>query len=420
MLITFAWALGASADQWQGSWGETTALLSTGAGLIGAPFALAAGAWQGGRERRLRMTELRASAARGRLAQLLTAALPLACWLAAAYGAAAAGALLACAPYTSAGGPRPTVFVGTALSLAACAVLGHVAGQVLPWRLTAPALAICGYVLFGMVAHAPSDLRYLALAQVRVVGDRELPVWWYPLVSALWAAGLAATAVLAHAGRRRVIALLPLTAALGTAALLVRTGDGLLRDNPLVHRQVCDDSTTPAVCVNAVHPGLLPDVTRALSGLTGRLNGVQNLPVRFEDLGRDPHEDETQLPMLTPFGWSAVRGELTDPQRYAWEAAQLMVRTDCEREPSERRIPETDEAVLRWLAPEAGSGDIRDASVARARERGDETGLARYRAEDRAYARLVAMGDDERRVWLSRYFATAQDCDPDPKEVPSL
>jgi hypothetical protein len=420
LLLALAWTLAATAAQWQGSWGEATGKLGIASGMIIVPFALAAGAWQGGRERRLRMVELRASTARTPLAQLLTAALPLACWLAAAYLVAVAGVLLACAPYASAGGPVPTVFAGTALSIAACTLLGHVAGRVMPWRLTAPVLAICGYVLLGTVGHSQSGLRHLAPAYLRLFGDEDVPVWWYPLVSALWAAGLATAAALAHAAYRRATALLPLAAALGAAVLLVHTGDGVLRDNPLAHRQVCDDSTTPRVCVNAVYPGLLPEVTHALSGLTGRLKGVRNLPVRFEDLPRRPHNDEAELPMLTPFGWSSVRGKVTDPEQYAWEGAVTLVRPECEEPPSAQRIQVTDEAVLRWLAPNSVQKDIRERSVASARQRGDTKDLAKFRAEDKAYAHLTAMTDNERRSFLGRYFATAQDCDPNPSEVPSL
>ncbi|MGW3667686.1 hypothetical protein [Streptomyces sp. NPDC005141] len=420
LLLALAWAVAAKSAEWQGSWGSTTDLLSTAAAMIGVPFALAAGSWQGGRERRLRMTELRSSSARTPLVQLLVAALPLAGWLAAAYLLVVAGAVAACAPYASAGGPAFTVYAGNALSLAACAVLGHVAGRVISFRLTAPLLAISGYVVAGLLGTQRSDLRHLAFCAVHVFGDSDLARWWYPLVSALWAAGLATAAVLALAAHRRVTALLPLAAALGAAVLLVQTGDGLLRDNPLAHRQVCDNSTTPDVCVNATYPGMLPKVTRALSGLTDRLKDVENLPVRYEDLWRSPRRDEAQLPNLTPLGWSAVRGEVADPERYAWEAAHMLVRPDCAGSPTAQRIQVTDEAVLRWLGPDASAEKLRGRFVARARQQGDTKELARYRAEDRAYARLTAMTDHERRSWLGRYFATAGTCDPKPSEVPSL
>ncbi|MFI0962168.1 hypothetical protein ACH4S8_12305 [Streptomyces sp. NPDC021080] len=419
LLLALAWVVAAKADQWQGSWGETTETLTTAAAVIGVPFALAAGGWQGGRERRRRMTELRSSTARTPLVQLLVAALPLAGWLVAAHLLVVAGALVACAAYASAGGPAYIVFAGNALTLAACTVLGHTAGRAVPFRLTAPSLAIGGYVAASLGIER-SGPRYLAFCMVHVLGDYDLAVWWYPLVSALWAAGLAAAAVLALTAYRRATALLPLAAALGAAVLLVQTGDGLLRDNPLSHRQVCDTSTTPDICVNATYPGMLPEVTRALSGLTGRLKGVQNLPVRYEDLWRSPHRDEAELPNLTPVGWSMVRGKVTDPQRYAWEAAQMLVRRDCDKAPPADRIAVTDEAVLRWLAPDRLSARIRTDDVTRARKEGDAERLAWYRAEEKAYEHLTAMSDGERRSWLGRYFATAAECSPEPSEVPSL
>ncbi|MFJ5267582.1 hypothetical protein [Streptomyces sp. NPDC088358] len=420
-MLALAWALAATAAQWQGSWGGTTDRLSTAARVIAIPFALAAGAWQGGREHRRRMTELLASTPRAPLAQLLTAALPLACALAGAYLVAAAGALLACAPYASAGGPVPTVFAGAALSIVACTLLGHVAGRMMPWRLTAPAFAICGYVLAATGgSRSSSGLTDLAPSSLRLLGDGYLPLWWYPLLSALWVVGLAAAAVLAHAARRRVTALLPLAAASAAAVLLVHTGDGMVRDNPLAHRQVCDESTTPHVCVNATHPGLLPEATRVLSGVTARLKGVRNLPVRFEDLPGPPREDEAELPMLAPFGWWSVRGKVNDPEWYARQGAGNLVRRECEETPSDRRVQATDQAVLRWLAPDHAGRDLRERSVASARQRGDTEELAQYRAEDRAYAHLAALTGDERRSWLGRYFATARECSPDASEVPSL
>lgn len=156
--------------------------------------------------------------------------------------------------------------------------------------------------------------------------------------------GLATAAVLVHAAHRRASA-----ASVAAAVLLVHTGDGMVRDNPLAHRQVCDGSTTPHVCVNATHPDLLPEAVRVLSGVTGRLKGLQNVPVRFEDLPRRPREDEAELPMLTPLGWWSVRGEVNDPERYARQGAVNLVRPECEEPPSARRVRVTDGAALLTL-----------------------------------------------------------------------
>ncbi|MFD8815403.1 hypothetical protein ACFV23_28895, partial [Streptomyces sp. NPDC059627] len=38
------------------------------------------------------------------------------------------------------------------------------------------------------------------------------------------------------------------------------------------------------------------------------------------------------LPSLTPLGWSFVRGRLTDPEQFAWEAVAALLR-DCPDDP---------------------------------------------------------------------------------------
>jgi hypothetical protein len=414
-LLSVGGLMASKAAQWQGSWPETMSNLHLAAAALAVPLALAAGAWQGGRERRTRMGELRASMPRGPLAQFLVCALPVALWVMGGYALAAAGSLLASLPYTSAGRPLPLVLLGDVLMVGACALLGHVAGRIVPWRLAAPVLALGGYVLFGITVTSHSPLRYVGPAGGLRFSSDAVPVWWQPLVFALWACALAAAVVLAHAARRRATALVPLAAALAAATVLVQSGDTMWQRDPLTQRQVCDDSA-PRVCVSAAYPGMLPKVSDALSGLLGRLDGVQNLPVRFEDLPGRPHEDEAELPMLTPIGWGVVRGELTDPQQYAWEAAQNLVREDCDvsKDPDER-IARTDQAVLRWLAPSRSWERIHLAE-----SRGDKKRRAAYRADEAALDHLKAMSTERRRAWLSRYFVTAQDCTPDPKEVPSL
>ncbi|RFC74272.1 hypothetical protein [Streptomyces sp. AcE210] len=414
-LLSVGGLMVSKAAQWQGSWPETMSNLHLTAAVLAVPLALAAGAWQGGRERRTRMGELRASMPRGPLAQFLVCALPVALWVTAGYALAAAGSLLASLPYTSAGHPLPLVLLGDALTVGACALLGHVAGRTVPWRLAAPVLALGGYVLVGLALTADSAVRFVGPAGGFPLGSSRVPVWWQPLVFALWGSGLALTAVLAHAARRRATALVPLAAALAAAGVLVQSGDSMWQRDPLIQRQVCDDSA-PRVCVSAAYPGMLPEVSDALSGLMGRLDGVQNLPVRFEDLPGRPHGDEAELPDLTPLGWGVVRGELTDPRQYAWEAARKLVRDDCPTlKAQDARIGRTDEAVLRWLAPNPLWEQIHSAEA-----RGDKQRRAAYRADEAALDHLEAMSPETRRAWLSRYFATARDCAPDPKEVPSL
>jgi hypothetical protein len=237
-------------------------------------------------------------------------------------------------------------------------------------------------------------------------------VWWQPVTLVVWTGGLATAAVLAYAARRRWTALLPLAAATAAGTLLVQTGDGLWHTSPLARRQVCDTSTTPQICVNARYEGLLPQVTDALSGLTDRLEGVRNLPVRYEDLPGEPARDEAQLPIVTPIGWGVVRGRLTDPEQYAWEAGMMLVgRSWCD-EPDPRLDP-VDDAVEHYLAPKPVEKYF-DKLLAE----GSQADRARLDTQLAARARLKAMDEEERRTWLSAYFATVDECDP--SEVPTL
>jgi hypothetical protein len=417
VLIMTVPAMAAKSVQWQGSWGETQSQLHLVSALLGGPLAAAAGCWQGGRERRRHSAELRATAARGPLAQFLVASLPVAVWAAAGHALAAVAALLACLPYASAGRPVFSLLPMDAAFLAAMALVGHVVGRLVAWRLTAPVLALCLYIALAVPSYQTSGARYLSPAAADGM-DMSLPVWWQPLAMTAWTGGLAAAAVLAYAARRRYTALLPLAAASAAAVLVAQTGEGLWRDNPLSKEQVCDTSVTPDICVNALHKGLLPKVSQALSGVTDRLEGVENLPVRFADLVAEPKRDEVQLPILTPLGRSVVRGELTDPEQYAWEAAAALTGgrgSLCEARANDPRASRIDKAVTEWLGPSPVRNDLSEQWV---RDRGDEEELARIKADENALARLRSMGDEERHEWLSGYFATTGSCDP--TTVPAL
>ncbi|BFO21584.1 hypothetical protein SHKM778_79720 [Streptomyces sp. KM77-8] len=220
----------------------------------------------------------------------------------------------------------------------------------------------------------------------------------------VWTGGLTAAAVCAYTARRRAVALLPLVAAAAAGTLLVQTGEGLWHTDPLARRQVCDASTTPQICVNARYKDLLPQVTEALSGVTGRLEGVENLPARFEDLPGRPGADEVELPMITPIGRSVVRGRLTDPEEYAWAAGMaLQDRGDCAEVAP--RVGTVDDAVEYYLAPSPLRRQF-DEQYARG-SAAERAGLGERLA---ARERLASMGAEERRAWLSAYFAARGEC----------
>ncbi|WP_330457877.1 hypothetical protein OIB37_13805 [Streptomyces sp. NBC_00820] len=409
VLLVLVVMLAGTTKRWQGGWGETTGQLQAGL-VIAVPLAAAAGCWQGGRERRQRTEELWATFARGPLARLLTSALPVVVWVMAGYLAAAALGLLATWPYAQGDRPHLALLPSGAVAVGAAALTGHVVGRLVPSRLAAPVLALVGYVGLGYTAHSSDLGRYLSPAFEN--GATSVPVWWQPVATTVWTGGLAGAAVLAYAARRRYTALLPLAAATAAGALLIQNGVGLWHHNTTADHQVCDTSVTPAVCVNARYAGMLPQVTEALSGITGRLKGVRHLPARWEDRPGAPRRDEVALPMLTPIGWYVVRGQLTDPEQFAWEAMVALQRGDCAHEP-DPQVARVDEAVQNYLAPSPGRAQFDGLDA-----RGSASHRADLKARQEARGHLAAMGDAQRRAWLSAYFATAGDCDP--KVVPAL
>ncbi|WP_225813168.1 hypothetical protein [Streptomyces spinosus] len=411
VLLTTGVTLWAKADQWQGGWSETAGQAHS-VMLIALPLAAAAGCRHGGRERRRRTEELWGTTVRPPLARLLAAALPVAVWVALGYLLTAALAQLATWPYAQGDHPHLTLLPGDTAAMAAGALTGHVVGRAVPTRLAAPLLAMAGYVGLGMVTADRSAPGRVLSPTVGPLGV-GLPVWWQPWAMAVWTGGLAVTAVLAYAARRRVTALLPLAAALAAGTLLVQTGNGLWHADPIARRQVCDTSLTPAVCVNARYAGMLPQVRDALAGITGKLRGVRNLPVRWADHGGAPHAGEAQLPGITPLGWSAVRGRLTDPEQFAWEAVAALEGYDCPEGPATAPELRADDAVEYYLAPTSAQKGIDEDDA-----RGDAARRADLRERRAARARLAGTDERTRREWLSAYFAARADCDAEG--VPAL
>ncbi|KWT58045.1 hypothetical protein ADL21_31230 [Streptomyces albus subsp. albus] len=416
VFLTLAIVMVSKADQWQGSWGTSRITLHAAATVLGGPLVAAIGCWHGGRERRCRTYGIRIAAARSPLAQFAVAALPVVVAVVVGYVLVAGGTVAASWPYASAGpslSPLVLPVVADAVFLAATTAGAMVVGRLVRWRPAAAVFAGFTYAVLALPAYRGTAVRFLIPSVEDGTGE-ALPAWWQPVAMAGWTGGLAVAAVLAYAARRRWAGLLPLAAAACAAVLLVQAGDRAWRPDPVAARQVCDDSA-PRVCVNALDKNLLPQVSRALSGITGRLAGVRNAPVRFEDLRRAPGSDEVQLPQLFR-GQSVVRGRLADPERFAWEAAAgLTARGDaCEA----ARFNRVDGAVRDWLVSN-GLSDRRRASWARlAREQGDEQAIARSEADARALRHLASMDDERRRAWLSRYFASRGSCDA--RKVPQL
>ncbi|MEU9314398.1 hypothetical protein [Streptomyces sp. NPDC048295] len=399
--LTLLVPLWSKAAQWQGSWGETQTQLHATATLLGGPLVAAAACRQGGREHRRRTAELLLSVPRSRLAQVTTAATPIALWAAAGYLLALAVVFAATAPYTGAGGPSFSVVVVDLGLLLSLGFVGFVVGRLVRWRLTAPVLAALLYVLLGAPGYVESGARFLSPAEQYALKGQVL-VWWFAPVLLAWTGGIAVTVLLAYAARRRVLAVVPLALALAAGAVIAPTGEDLLRDDPTATRRVCSAPApgTPQLCVTAPDAPVLPSAAEALEGMFSRLEGVPNAPARYVDSA--PKDGEASLAHVMR-GWSVTRNKLTDPRAYASETALSLTFRDCsddsrrsERKGAER-LALTDDAVRTWLAGDDSPWDP------------DARPLV---------TRLTAMPDADRRAWLGRYLATLKSCTP--AEVPAL
>ncbi|MEV1037750.1 hypothetical protein AB0J01_13820 [Streptomyces sp. NPDC050204] len=405
--LTLLVPLWSKAPQWQGSWGETQSQLHAATALLSAPLVAAAACWQGGREHRRRTAELLLSVPRSRLAQVTTAATPIALWAAAGYLLALGVVFAATAPYAGAGGPSLSIAATDLGLLLSIGFVGFVVGRLVRWRLIAPVLAAAFYVLLGAPGYVESNARFLSPGEEYMLG-RSVPVWWFAPVLLAWTGGIAATVLLGHAARRRLLAVVPLTLAVVAGAVIVPTGKNLFRDDPTATRRVCSAPApgTPQLCVKASDAPVLPSVSEALAGMFSRLAGVPGAPGGYvdseSDPGPDPKDGEASLAHAMR-GWGITRNELTDPQAYASGTALSLTSRDCsavshwDKREGAKRVGLTDDAVRTWLAGNESPWDPEARPLV---------------------ARLTAMPDTERKAWLGRYLATLKSCTP--SEVPAL
>ncbi|MFI6726315.1 hypothetical protein [Streptomyces atratus] len=400
--LTVLVPLWGKASQWQGSWGETQNQLHSTAGLLAGPLVAAAACWQGGREHRRRTAELLLSVPRSRLAQATTAATPIALWAAAGYLFALAVVFAATAPYTGAGSPSVSIVATDLGFLLSIGFVGFVIGRLVRWRLIAPVLAVCAYVGLGFPGYLDVAARFLSPAQ-RLILDGYVPVWWFAPVLVAWTGGIAVAVLLGYAARRRHLAVVPLALAIAAGTLIAHTGEDLFRDDPAVARKVCTKAApgTPQICMRASDAPVLPQASKALQGMFSRLEGVPGAPFRFVDNESGPKDGEAALAHVRR-GWGITRNRLTDPHRYVRETALGLVNRDCKAGPDEKgrkedeRMARTADAVITWLSGEDSL----------------------WYPNSRHLARLKAMPDAQRKVWLGRFLAVPADCTP--AEVPVL
>ena len=250
------------------------------------PLALAAGAWQALRERRSRVEELLATTPRQRWQRVLPIATAMAIAAVAAYLvmlAGAAGHLRSIDGYFSLGA-IPLIALG-ALAMVGAVWLGLAIGTLLPSPLTAPMLAVIGFVGLAVspmiVAQDSRDPgTFLLFPYLQGPGDGGFRMLSARanLSQALWFVAIAATGLAVFAASRprtRVAALLPvaLGAAIAVPAMPRTLSVAWIEDRRALEVVCTDDA--PMLCIPRLHSYALDDIrepaAQALSILAAKL-----------------------------------------------------------------------------------------------------------------------------------------------------
>ncbi|RQX12848.1 hypothetical protein DDE19_27670 [Micromonospora ureilytica] len=300
LLVTGAALLLSSTELFAGRWMQL-AVFARSMLMVLLPLALAGGAWMGRRDARHRVNELFASTVRPRWQRVVPTASALAVTVVTAYiliFVIAAGWVVP----TSAYFPTATIVV-TAVgvpALIAAGWLGMAAGRAVPRVITAPILAVVGFVLVGLVPELataretsgagiaqfrPEPAGVLLLPTFTGLDDFQTIATRVSLLQALWLVSLAATGLLLlGAVRRRAIAFAVLPAVLGVAVALpllpVGGARGAAVVDPVAIELVCDNDG-PQVCVTRAHAGLLPAVVGPARQALGMIAAkLPNAPVR--------------------------------------------------------------------------------------------------------------------------------------------
>lgn len=377
---------------WAGQWMQLAASLRDSMYVLGA-LAIAAGAWQVGRDVRRRSTEQLEATPRRRLQSVTVAwaAVTLGCWLGMLI-AVVAGAVLVARVATYSGGGWWWLIVVAFVVLAAMSALGVMLGRLLPYRLTGPIAAIVVYGLLILAhdeARALGEARWLApfVLSYESVG-RTLSVEVH-LQQALWFGGLAAVLLVLAAARSRVYALVP-AAVMTTGAVLLISGPAYAqefspptkwRPDPEARELVC--TADELVCMPRVEAFLLDDVEPFAREVLARFEGVPGGPTRaVRDYETGSPDDALSLDV-----WPTITGDLEpdDPSRVVrWSPGD-----NCRAEASDRQRSRVLDLASSW-AVQSPWGDAES---------------------EGAWQALRALPEVDQKDWISEVIAAAEACD---------
>ncbi|MGB3437516.1 MAG: hypothetical protein WBA97_02085 [Actinophytocola sp.] len=279
------------------------------------PLVLGAGAWQGLRDHRARVTELFSTAPRTTWRRLLPTVGALAIALSAAYVVLLiVGGVQVARTATYFHLKWLPVAGVMVLALVGIALLGFGIGRLLPSLVTPPVLAVAA--LAAQIAVIPHGWMLLltpafAAPDVTAFTTVALPV---TLAQALWFTGIGATGfvlALAVRARTRLAALLPVAVAAAVTVPVLSGVDGPVVADADAMALVCDEDG-PRVCVRHVHADYLPTLTgpaREALALMAKLPSPPTSVVEYPDRG----DYEPESMDVAPFFFGTKR--LTDPEQ---------------------------------------------------------------------------------------------------------
>lgn len=286
-----------STEAWVGRWLDLASQLQVSLILV-VPVCVTIGAWQGGRERRRRITELAAATPRVpwqavavRLAAVALAACAglLVAWL--------VGALLVArvAGYWSLHGVWTWLLAF--VSAAAAVAVGFAIGSVARWIVVAPVLGIVAYGLLALLTSSPGGVADL-LPFREIPGGGRYVAAEGALAQMLWFAAVAITVVAVVTARRRWLAVVPAAVAGIAGWWIVDHGVDVVADNEALALSCVGDA--PEVCVARQHAFLLDDLASDVRAATSAWSELDGMPSRLVDAAT---LDETD--------WSAPEDPMT-------------------------------------------------------------------------------------------------------------
>lgn len=409
-------------EAWAGRWAplaESSRVIL----IVLVPMAIAAGAWQAGRERRRRIGEQLTATARPGWQPVLVA------WVAVTLGTFAgyllvwlSGAVLV-APIATYGGRTwwLTLAVGF-VGLAAASALGVAIGRLIPGRVVAPLAGVLSYVVFGVLSLSnASGLMWLAPALSSPRSGTHYLAPTFQLVQVAWLGALAATFVLVATARRKWLAVVPAALAL-TVAVPIVNGPGYDRwqPDPVAQELVCAEGDGPDVCLARVNAFLLDDVTGPVREQLARWDGVPGGYFRLIDaMSLDmrwqppPPEGTAVIHLENLISWNGGLSDLTEygdtienqiartTTAVTWDACGTLEPPRAEL--GARSVAE--DAALRWAGADldrVARGEVPPVPVDQEND-----------AETSPFERLRAMPEADQLEWMGRYLEAARTCDDD-------